>query len=201
MGRELVPKPRSFRTGLFKYRSTPPGKLPTDADLENTIRHGVPDTSMPIFDKLSQSDVRAVIEYLKFFSKRWSDPANYAPPMRVPETPAWISDPVRRSQAAELGRSLYQDACASCHGVAGLGDGPAAVTLVDGWNEPIRPANLRHGNARAGATPEALHRVLLTGIEGTPMPDYAEAMSEEQRWAVIAHLLELRAGSASEGAR
>jgi high-affinity iron transporter len=112
-----------------------------------------------------------------------------------------MSDPERRAEAAELGRSLYQDACASCHGVAGLGDGPVAATLVDGWNEPIRPANLRHGNARTGTTPEALHRVLLAGIEGTPMPGYAETMSDEQRWAVIAHLLELRAGAAPAGAK
>jgi hypothetical protein len=33
------------------------------------------------------------------------------------------------------------------------------------------------------------------------MPDYAEAMSEEQRWAVIAHLLDLRAGSVPDVAK
>src|SRR4051812_26420166 len=38
MSAEVGVKPRSFRTGDFKYRSTPWGKLPTTDDLIRTIR-------------------------------------------------------------------------------------------------------------------------------------------------------------------
>src|SRR3954453_12350729 len=46
MAAELGVKPRSFRMGEFKYRSTPWGKLPTTDDLIRTIRHGVTGTTM-----------------------------------------------------------------------------------------------------------------------------------------------------------
>src|SRR5580692_6554172 len=44
-----VPKPRDFRQGTFKWRSTPSGSLPLLSDLERTIREGVYWTAMPSF--------------------------------------------------------------------------------------------------------------------------------------------------------
>lgn len=38
---ELEIKPRDFRTGLFKFRTTPYGKLPVNEDLRRTIRGGI----------------------------------------------------------------------------------------------------------------------------------------------------------------
>src|ERR1700694_3219382 len=43
----IFPKPRDFRQGMFKWRSTPSGALPTVADLEKTIEDGVYGTHMP----------------------------------------------------------------------------------------------------------------------------------------------------------
>jgi mono/diheme cytochrome c family protein len=200
MSRELIPKPRSFRSGLFKYRSTPPGALPTTEDLLRTVRHGVPNTSMPIFDKLSRGDLEAVVEYVKFFSKRWDDPKNYAPPLNLPATPAWLGETASRADAATRGRESFLTACASCHAVDGRGNGPAAATLVDAWEQPIRPTNLREGTARVGGAPEDLYRLLVTGLEGTPMPAFTDALTETQRWELVAYLLELRVGSEVSGA-
>src|ERR1700737_3040095 len=42
-----TPKPRDFRQGTFKWRSTPSGSLPLVSDLEHTIRDGVHGTFMP----------------------------------------------------------------------------------------------------------------------------------------------------------
>ena len=39
-------RPRDFRTGLFKFRSTPSGSLPTDDDLLRTVTQGVRWTGM-----------------------------------------------------------------------------------------------------------------------------------------------------------
>jgi mono/diheme cytochrome c family protein len=200
MSRELIPKPRSFRSGLFKYRSTPPGALPTTDDLLRTVRHGVPNTSMPIFDKLSRSDLEAVVEYVKFFSKRWDDPKNYAPPLTLPATPAWLGETASRADAAKRGREIFMTACASCHGEDGRGNGPAAATLVDAWEQPIRPTNLREGPARVGGAPEDLYRLLVTGLEGTPMPAFTDALTQTQRWELVAYLLELRVGAEASGA-
>ena len=43
----ISPKPRDYRQGTFKWRSTPSGSLPTDADLEKTRSRGLYGTYMP----------------------------------------------------------------------------------------------------------------------------------------------------------
>ena len=39
--------PRDFTAGLFKFRSTPSGSLPTDADLLRTVTEGISRSGMP----------------------------------------------------------------------------------------------------------------------------------------------------------
>src|SRR3954447_13184720 len=41
MGLTVKPLPRDFGLGVFKYRSTPSGSLPTDDDLMRTVRTGI----------------------------------------------------------------------------------------------------------------------------------------------------------------
>src|SRR5580658_2630776 len=48
-GEDTTPVPRDFRQGTFKWRSTPSGSLPTDADLEKTLVTGLYGTSMSSF--------------------------------------------------------------------------------------------------------------------------------------------------------
>lgn len=192
MAATLIPKPRSFRSGVFKYRSTPPGKLPTNDDLARIIRGGLSGTAMGMFTQLRDDEVRAVVEYVKSFSRKWRDPANYAPPLEVPPLPAWWKDAAQRSTHAGRGRQIFLATCATCHGEKADGKGPVAATLRDDWGEPLAPANLR-GPLHSGETPRDLMRVLLSGIGGTPMVSFAGALSEEQRWEVIAHLAALRA--------
>ncbi|HWB81813.1 MAG TPA: cytochrome c [Nannocystaceae bacterium] len=70
-GRTLPKPPRSFQLAQFQYKSTPGDELPTDADLEATIRNGRIDEGMPAWNTLSESDRHAVIQYIKTFSPRW----------------------------------------------------------------------------------------------------------------------------------
>jgi mono/diheme cytochrome c family protein len=191
MGLTVKPLPRDFGSGLFKYRSTPPGALPTDDDLARTIRHGIPDTAMPIFSALPERDVRAVIEYLKTFSPRWREAKNYAPPMVIPERPGWFGDMAQVRRRGDLARSFYATACAPCHGEKG--DGLGVVTnLVDSWGHPAPARDLRLPYLRSGKRPEDIYRVLMTGIDGTPMPSFAEGTTEEQRWNLVAFIEQLR---------
>jgi mono/diheme cytochrome c family protein len=74
-GRALKSKPRDFRTADFRYKSTPDGTLPTDADIEAVIRQGRIEEGMPAWQMLSAEDVHAVIQYIKTFSPRWQPPA------------------------------------------------------------------------------------------------------------------------------
>lgn len=70
-GRTLPKPPRSFQLAHFQYKSTPGDELPTDADLEATIRNGRVDEGMPAWNTLTESDRHAVIQYIKTFSPRW----------------------------------------------------------------------------------------------------------------------------------
>ncbi len=188
----LVPKPRSFRTGIFKYSSTPAGKLPTNEDLTRTIRGGLSNTAMGMFTTLRDDEVRAVVEYVKHFSRKWRDQANYAPPLEVPPLPAWWSDPAELTRRAAAGRESFRMLCASCHGETGDGKGPAAAALKDEWGDPIVPADLRQRFPHTGPTARDVFRVLLTGIGGTPMVSFAATLTEPQRWELAAHLDALR---------
>jgi cytochrome c oxidase cbb3-type subunit 2 len=193
MASQLDPKPRQFSIGIFKYRSTPPGKLPTDDDLLRTVREGRSGTAMGIFGHLPEEDLRAVVEYVKFFSRRWRKAENYAAALTIPEAPKWFDDKAERSRRVEAGRSTFAASCASCHGPTGEGDGPAAAALMDAWGAAIRPANLRVGNLRSGKELRDLYRTITTGLDGTPMVSFATALTDEQRWELVAYITALRA--------
>jgi len=70
-GRTLPKPPRSFQLAEFQYKSTPGDELPTDGDLEATIRNGRIEAGMPAWNTLTEADRYAVIQYIKTFSPRW----------------------------------------------------------------------------------------------------------------------------------
>jgi len=188
----LIPRPRTFRTGVFKYRSTPTGKLPTNADLTRIVRGGLAGTAMGMFKDLTEYEVRAVVEYVKSFSSRWRERANFAPPVVVPDRPLWWGDEVLRRLRSAEGRTIFLTHCAACHGQSGDGKSPAAAALRDIWNQPSPPADLRRFFRRNGDEPEDAYRTLVTGIDGTPMVSFEKTLDDEQRWAVVAFLETLR---------
>lgn len=69
--RSLVKQPRDFRAADFAYASGGPGELPTDADLDLTIRKGRVENGMPAWQGLTDPDRHAVIQFIKTFSPRW----------------------------------------------------------------------------------------------------------------------------------
>lgn len=65
--------------------------------------------------------------------------------------------------SAMSGRDLYLAYCASCHGMEGRGDGPAAEAMR------MRPADLTAlKRTRGGSFPKARVERLLGGLEGFP---------------------------------
>ena len=67
----VLPKPRDFTTGVFKFRSTGNEFLPTDEDLARVVRLGIPGTSMPAFDHIGEQAISDVVTYIKtFFAER-----------------------------------------------------------------------------------------------------------------------------------
>ncbi len=192
MAPSLPIKPRSFRTAQFKYRSTPWGKLPTKRDLERTVRGGVTGTAMGMFSQLTDSEVSSVVEYIKIFSRKWRKPENYAEPIALPPQPKWLADETERPSHATEGRKTFQLICAACHGTEGDGKGLAAPTLKDDLGAPAIPADLRQPHLRSGDDPGDIFRVLMTGLNGTPMVSFADAFTEDQKWDLVAYVLTLR---------
>lgn len=179
----LMPMPRDFTAGVFKFRSTPSGSLPTDGDLFRTITRGVRWTAMPTWHEVPDKHRLAVVAYLKTFSKRWSEEA-IEPPVALPAPPRATPDLVARGQA------LYaKGKCAECHGEDGRGDGPSAGQLRDDFDRPVRPTDFTRGQLKGGSGVADVYRALTTGLDGTPMPSFADSMSDEERWAIAYHVL------------
>ena len=192
LGVTLPVKPRSFLQGVFKYRSTPPGKMPTDDDLRRTITGGLNGTAMGAFTMLSSTDLNEVVEYIKFFSRRWRKQENFAEPILFPPLPAWFQNKAERSQHAAAGKTLYESACMVCHGPQGDGTPMTPAPLMDIWGQAVKPADLREVHLRCGNDLADIYRTLTTGLDGTPMASFAEAFTPEQRWDVVSYVATLR---------
>lgn len=66
----LNPYPRDYRPGVFKFKSTERSDKPTHADLVRILKNGIPGTSMPSFALLSETQIEALAEYVKYLSIR-----------------------------------------------------------------------------------------------------------------------------------
>jgi hypothetical protein len=91
------------------------------------------------------------------------------------------------------GRQVYESqGCAACHGDLGLGDGLSARTLVDDWGNHIWPSDMTYRwTFRAGPTREDIFRTFSTGLNGTPMPSYADSLAVEDRWDLVDYIYSL----------
>jgi len=162
----LSPRPRDFTRGQYKIRSTESRELPTDDDLFRIVTDGMPGTSMPGWPGLSNEERRAVVAYIKTFSKSFERAT--APPLEI----AMVDRVAPSEESVAEGRKIFEMLeCAKCHGQQGRGDGPSALTLVDEWNYPTRPADLTMSwQFRGGDATDDLYRRFMAGLAGTPMP-------------------------------
>lgn len=104
----------------------------------------------------------------------------------VPAAYANARNPLPQTAATvRRGREVYTDNCASCHGVTGYGDGPAA-----GGQAP-RPANLAWLSRMPMSHWDAFMYWTVSeggGPLGTTMPAFKNSLSERDRWAVIGYI-------------
>ena len=76
--------------------------------------------------------------------------------------------------------------CWKCHGPQGHGDGPSASTLTDSKDNPIRPYNFSTGTRfKCGTSNRDLYRIFETGVDGTPMPSFADNLKGNDGWDLV----------------
>ena len=183
----LDPKPRNFTLAQFKCRSTPTGSLPTDADLYDTVGRGVQSSNMPSWNPLSDQQRVDLVAYVKHFSDRWkTDKPGEAIP--IPPEPAVNAERIKSGQV--LSQKLE---CWKCHGVEGRANGPSADTLTDDQNRPIKPFNFHDQTKfKCGTADSDLYRIFMTGLDGTPMPSFADNVKPDEAWDLVFYLRTLQ---------
>ena len=191
----LDPRPRDFRRGWYKIRTTASGQLPTDADLVRVITLGMPGTTMPGWeDVLTDEEILSLAEYVKSFSRRFEREN----PEPIPVAAAPGSSP----EAIARGAQLYggeQAECQKCHGELGRGDGPSASDLTDDFSQPIVPADLTMPWLfRGGPSGDDVYIRIKTGLTGSPMPSYAAVLSDDQLWDIAYFVDSLAADAPAE---
>lgn len=195
----LFVKPRDFTRDEYKIKSTIGDEFPSREDLIRVITEGMPGSSMPGWaGVLTSAQTGAVADYIqqnfgRFFAQEGYGATRITVPRRV--------NPSDESSAR--GRALYDSdiECVKCHGAAGRGDGPSAFELTDNAGHLIYPADLTQPwTFRGGMTPEEIYLRLRTGLTGSPMPSFADALSEEETWDLVNYILSLSPEKAPEPA-
>ncbi len=183
--KRLYPRPRDLTSGVFKFRSTASGTVPTDDDLFNTLDHGLTAGNMPDWSHLDEPTRWQIIEYIKSFSQNFTT--------NPPQLVDLGTDPGRQADLTK-GKQVYEKlGCAACHGASGRANGTSAQGLTDDWGMAIRPANLTQGwNYRGGSEPKQIVTRIIAGIDGAQMPSYIEASTPEDVWQLAHYVRSLQ---------
>jgi len=179
--------PRNFVAAAFKCRSTPTGTLPLDQDLFNTLGRGINFTNMPNWSALTDQQRADLVAFIKTFSPRWKT-EKPGDAIQIPAEPALTVASIKH------GGELFQKLeCWKCHGQEGRGDGPSASTLTDSNDQPIRPYNFTSDNrSKCGRTNPDLYKIFMTGLDGTPLPSFADVIKPEDAWDLVHFLRTLQ---------
>ncbi len=188
----LNPRPRNFTNRVFKLRMTASGQPPTTADVLRVIERGIPGSAMPSFAFLPEGERKQIAAYVL-------ELADFLEGPEPKVMPAPASPPPATAESVAHGKSLYQDLeCFSCHGQLGKGDGPSAPKLKDTEGRPILARDLTTGIYRGGGERIDLYYRISTGMDGSPMPSFADSLEDPDRWALVDYVLSLRAPEAAK---
>jgi mono/diheme cytochrome c family protein len=195
----LWPRPRNFNQGTFKIRHTASGELPLfDAkkpvpgqnDLFETVTHGLPGSAMPSWEGILTEEQR--LQVLSFVTTQLVKDRKFTDKQSESQTILQMGDlkpiaPTEESlkKGAEL---VVEKKCVECHGADGRGDGNA-FNLKDDWGFSIQPANWHkcwnfRGSRQDPYNVNNIFRTFSTGVNGTPMPSFADNTTVEERWHI-----------------
>ena len=204
----LRPPPRNFTQGTFKFAAVPAGTLPHDEDLVRIVKGGLHGTAMLSWD-VPDETLADIVQYLKTFSKRWTEEVPGDPIVATPDP--WAAKP---AEGTTRGKKLYHGLaqCLGCHPayaskqgiyeaskeLTGTGttdfrpDMYGSVVQESDFGVRILPPDFTRTDLRSirdGHRLEDLYRVIASGVGGTAMPTWRGSFPEEDLWA-LAHYVD-----------
>ncbi len=178
----LRPWPRDFQKGVFKFRSTPLGTLPTVEDVQRVIAKGILRSAMPPFETfLTPEEIRALAEYTLTLAALSGKEKGESVALNSFE---------KRFEDIEKGKKEYPTlGCVQCHGDDGRGLGPAAGNTRDPEGWWLQPTDLTDPLAYGGgADAENIFKHLVTGLDVSNMPHYGDLVAHKRLWHVAQYL-------------
>lgn len=136
----------------------------TNDYLKNTIRLGRPGRVMPAFTQLKEDEINAIIKHIR----------TWAPGKPFKYSNKKITADVKH------GKQLYNQHCASCHGINGEGGRGTGVTFSRPRDLPVIAPALNNKGFLTSAPDLMIKTVLMNGREGTPMLSYLKLGLSEQ---------------------
>jgi mono/diheme cytochrome c family protein len=195
----LWPRPRNFNQGTFKIRHTASGELPLfDAkkpvagqnDLFETVTHGLPGSAMPPWEGILTEEQR--LQVLSFVTTQLVKDRKFTDTKSESQTVLQLADlkpiPANEESLKKGAELVVEKKCVECHGADGRGDGNA-FNLKDDWGFSIQPANWHkcwnfRGSRQDPYNVKNIFRTFSTGVNGTPMPSFADNTTVEERWHI-----------------
>ena len=209
--RHLYPRPKNLRFGSFRIVSTLNG-FPSRRDLENTIRRGMPGTSMPPFEDLSTNEIAELAEKVICLYRDGIRDQLVAS-IRAEEdeideeeigeildditTPGdTVAVPLIETSSEDriaLGREIYDRmGCTHCHGKDG--SGPSETLLIDDEGRLTSSRDLAHEPLKGGEDPPSACLRIMLGMPGTPHPS-CSGLTDDEMASLVHFCLSLRSAS------
>jgi cytochrome c oxidase cbb3-type subunit 2 len=150
---------------------------------------------MPPWVPLTRQNRADLVAYIKTFSPKWKT-LKPGTPITIPPEPSLTIESMLH------GRQLYQKMeCWKCHGSKGHADGPSSATLTDNKELPIRAYDFATGSRfMCGVTNQDLYKIFMTGLDGSPMPSFADDIQPAEAWDLVHFLRTMQPQSTPEAA-
>jgi mono/diheme cytochrome c family protein len=213
----MVPAPRDFRQGIYKFGNVSLGELPTDEDFARIIRYGLDGTAMLPWD-ISDQRLDAVTQYIKTFSPKWREEGAGT----VVEFAADPWGPLLTSQAIEQGKRIYHGLaqCYTCHpayvstaeistyamestgqGMDSIRENPhLSILQGSSFGHSYMPPDFTQHHIRTSRNVSDTYKRLVVGVNGTTMPAWRGMLSltgdteedEKNLWALAYYVQSLQ---------
>ncbi len=182
----LSPQPRDFTTGVYRFKTTPGSEMPTDADLYRTVSLGIHSTGMPPWQYLlTEEDRWALVAHLKTFSDKF-ERFGAGTPVDLGSEPAQRQ---RRDDRRAAASCTPRRSAASATATTATATAPRRSRSSTPSATRIPPRNYhKAADFKRGHTLRDIALTIHTGNNGTPMPAFDGALSEEQVWDLAAYV-------------